>query len=288
MPESPLPCPVCDGTMRRGRRAWLFVCQGCGVLGSDLQPAIPSEVSESVIDEDERQLGLSRVRDTNNAAIIAALRREMEGPRSLLDVGAGLGFFLRAASGAGFRVTGIEPDANVVQRARRGGFDVRHGYFPDCLDAAERFDVLVFNDVLEHIPDAGAAITAAARHLTPGGLLVLNCPDRHGFFYTAATLLDRIGFTGPFLRMWQYGTPSPHRWYFTKDDLFALGARQGLEAAGSVVLKTLSREGLAERVFYMKGQARLTGWVAYLGASLVQPFLPLLRQDLSVAIMRKP
>lgn len=288
MPDLPFTCPVCLGLMRRGRKAWLYVCQGCGVLGSDLTPAIPAEASESVINERQREVGLNQVRDANNASILAALRRELQGPKRLLDVGSGPGFFLRAAREAGFIVSGIEPDANVVDRARAGGFDVRQGYFPDCLDAAERFDAIVFNDVLEHIPDAAAAVDAAARHLAPGGLLVLNCPDRQGFFYRAATLMDRLGFSGPFLRMWQHGTPSPHRWYFTKNDLFVLGVRHGLVAAGSVALRTLSREGLAHRVFYMRDQSRVTGWVAYLGARLVLPLLPLLRPDLAVAILRKP
>ena len=42
------------------------------------------------------------------------------------------------------------------------------------------FDVISFNDVLEHIPDPWAALQLAARKLKPGGRIVISIPNlRH-------------------------------------------------------------------------------------------------------------
>jgi len=115
----------------------------------------------------------------------------------------------------GFKVQGIEPDANVVGGNWAHGVQVRCGLFPDVLAPDDRFDVIVFNDVLEHIPDLRRAISAAASHLRPGGVLCLNCPDKRGILFIVASLLDRVGILGPYDRLWQKGLPSPHVWYFT-------------------------------------------------------------------------
>lgn len=280
-------CPVCGAAMKRDRHVWLLRCEGCGLLGSRLRPMIPNERSKSALDEEARLEGLAAVRHANNEAIIGLLRQSIGSGGRLLDVGAGLGFFLQAAKRAGFEVLGVEPDANVVEEARRGGFEVRHGYFPDCIDPDEKFGVIVFNDVLEHVVDLPLVMSGIRDHLASGGLAVLNSPDRRGIFYRIADRLDRLGIHGPFDRLWQRGVPSPHRWYFTKEDLFRLGAKYGLAESGTVRLKTLSREGLAKRIFYFRNQNRLLSIASYVGAFLLIPSLRFLPSDLSVAVVRK-
>jgi hypothetical protein len=77
--------------------------------------------------------------------------------------------------------------------------DIRQGTVAD-LPATERFDTIVYLDVLEHIEDDRAEVGAAAARLAPGGRLVVLAPafqqlysefDRaigHYRRYTAATL----------------------------------------------------------------------------------------------------
>lgn len=278
-------CPVCRGRLLSTNSSWIFKCEACGLLASSLEPRIPDEATESVIDEAGRQIGLMAVREHNNALIIEKIKQYLKPPATLLDVGSGLGFFLATASNAGFDAIGIEPDANVVERI--GRTNVRHGYFPNVLRSNERFDVIVFNDVLEHIPDALSAVIAARKHLNEGGLLVLNCPDRTGVFYRVASLLNHFGISGAFNRLWQKDTPSPHRWYFKRDDLFEIGKRCGLDRVSSVKLVTLSRKGLFHRIFHLKGQSKLIGALSLIAAYVILPFLSILPADLGVAIMKK-
>ncbi|MFG6087472.1 class I SAM-dependent methyltransferase [Stenotrophomonas indicatrix] len=118
-----------------------------------------------------REEGLEHLRQRNFQQLEAELAARVTStghPRpTLLDVGCAHGWFLQASS-AHFQGTGIEPDARVADAAAARDVDVRKGFFPDVLGSGERFDVIVFNDVLEHIPDVGAALRACHQHLLPG------------------------------------------------------------------------------------------------------------------------
>ena len=279
-------CPVCNGRLsKKNINFWLFKCDTCGLLASDLEPQIPDKINASVINEVSRQIGLSAVREHNNVLILKKICNYFNGPATLLDVGSGLGFFLEAALAEGFDVCGIEPDANVVINLDKD--IVRHGYFPDALEPNENFDLIVFNDVLEHIPDALSAVIAARDHLNQDGILVLNCPDRQGIFYRVASLINHLGISGPFNRLWQRDTPSPHRWYFKRDDLFQIGARCGFVPLATVDLVTLSSQGLYHRIFYMKGQGKFLSILTLIGVYILLPFIKFFPSDLGVALMRK-
>ena len=93
----------------------------------------------------------------------------------VLDVG--------CADGAIFRVlrtriaggVGIDPDAVASEHA---GVRLVRGLFPD--DAPdERFDAITMLAVIEHLPASSHAAvgTATARHLAPGGRLIVTVPE---------------------------------------------------------------------------------------------------------------
>jgi SAM-dependent methyltransferase len=107
----------------------------------------------------------------------------------VLEVGAGLGASTRALRGAAQRSwTCLEPDAALASALRRSTGDlawpvrVVTGTMTD-LAAEERFDAIVYLDVLEHIEDDRSELARAASHLAPGGRLVVLSPA-HPFLYT--------------------------------------------------------------------------------------------------------
>lgn len=51
------------------------------------------------------------------------------------------------------------------------------------LDA--EFDTIVAGDVIEHLPNPGAFLSCSARHLAPGGQIVVTTPYVHGLEYLA-------------------------------------------------------------------------------------------------------
>src|ERR1043165_218874 len=281
-------CPVCSASFRKLRHAWLFRCPACGLLASTLTPNIPSEIRSTPIDEERRTLALERIRQRNNGIILNHLERLLEpGSRELVDVGSGLGFFLSDAMARGFHVSGIEPDATVVEIARSTGATTRHGYFPDCLASEETFDALVLNDVLEHIPALKATIEASSRHLRPNGVLVLNCPNQRGFFYRIANFLTALRISAPLDRMWQRGLASPHVWYFEPAHLTRLGQQHNLAFVTQIKLSPLTWRGLIHRVFYVRGQSKLMGLLAVVGTAFIVPFLAILPRDIAIVILQK-
>lgn len=281
-------CLLCNSPIKEYRHEWLFQCDQCGLLSSSLSVAIPVERTASVIDEGRRAVGLEAIRRKTNAIILDRLEAELKSnQRKILDVGCGPGWFLRDAGARGFLPTGIEPDGNVIDVASRVGSEVRHGFFPDVLSSEERFDAIVFNDVLEHLPNPKDAVIASIQHLNPGGILVLNCPDRKGIFYRVAALLDQIGFHGPLDRLWQRGLPSPHLWYFTAKDLDQTGRQLGLNSVGIDRIVPLMLEGLKERIAYVSSQSGLLNVLTQLGVRLAYPFLGRLPKDISIVYLRK-
>jgi SAM-dependent methyltransferase len=290
MAMKPSLCPVCGTLPVLLWHDWLFRCNGCGLLSSTLEPAIPVSSDVSRIDEASRARGLDPVRQRNNGRIIEELKSLKGGGRfRILDVGCGQGQFLVDATAHGYSVVGIEPDANVApQTATRTNVEVRQGFFPDVVQAHEQFDAIIFNDVFEHIPNAAGAIAACARHLAPGGVLVLNCPNRDGVFYWLGDILDRVGSSAPFDRLWQRNLPSPHVWYFTPQHLLRIGQSVGLSQRAVVTLLPIVREGLADRIFHIDGQSKVLGVATYLATLVALPMLHLMPHDIGVVFLSKP
>jgi SAM-dependent methyltransferase len=111
----------------------------------------------------------------------------------VLEVGAGLGSTLRALSRAAAveAWTALEPDpelraqledvAREVAAAR--GIPVRaFGGTLGELPAGERFDAVVYVDVLEHIADDRAELARAHQRLRPGGRLLVLAPAHATLF----------------------------------------------------------------------------------------------------------
>lgn len=280
-------CIVCGGSRSTGLATWHAACHACGYESAALQVAINETPAGAPVDEHERERGLKAIRQENFRDIVdIVLRFVQPGARRLLDVGCAHGWFLETARDQ-FDVLGIEPDAVVGGRTAGRGLPVRTGYFPDALQAGETFDVIVFNDVIEHIPAIEAALDACHARLSAGGLLVLNLPSSTGFFYRLSKLFARIGWRGPFERLWQKGLPSPHVHYFSSDNLQRLLARQGFERIYNGELPSLRAKGLLDRI---RCAGNIAGPVLYLQYAAVLCTLPLLSavpSDIIVGIFRK-
>ncbi|RJQ83008.1 MAG: class I SAM-dependent methyltransferase [Desulfobacteraceae bacterium] len=110
-----------------------------------------------------------------------ALRRGIDEsvcPR-LLDVGAGLGVFPAAMKTNGWRVTALETDARTVQHLRAvvgvETLDLPLAQMQES--AAEPFDLIAFNKVLEHVADPVSLLIAAKALLLQQGFIYVEVPD---------------------------------------------------------------------------------------------------------------
>jgi 2-polyprenyl-3-methyl-5-hydroxy-6-metoxy-1,4-benzoquinol methylase len=102
----------------------------------------------------------------------------------LLDVGAGAGMFLRLAQqDYKFSVSGIEPSVEEARMLRElFGISV-HNCFLEEVKAEQEYDIVTMWDLLEHLPNPGAALKKARELLKTKGLLVIEIPLRDSFVH---------------------------------------------------------------------------------------------------------
>ena len=178
-------CPICEYRMSAGLVDWHQECSKCLYESASLKSAINDNNAHANIDENSRENSLRSLRMANFDSLLRAMEEGGIHSGKLLDVGCAHGWFLDAAKSAGFNVLGVEPDVNVFNASIKRGLPVLNGFFPEILTENEQFDVIVFNDVFEHIPDINNLLTGCRDHLKPGGVLVLNLPSSKGFFINA-------------------------------------------------------------------------------------------------------
>ncbi|AWL04066.1 class I SAM-dependent methyltransferase [Massilia oculi] len=279
-------CIVCGNTQVAGLAGWHATCPACNYESAALSVAINAH-SGPAVDEAEREAGLKALRLENFRTIVAWARRHVGVSRPrLLDVGSAHGWFLETAREQ-FDVLGVEPDAVVGARAAARGLPVRSGYFPDVLREGERFDVIVFNDVIEHIPDIRSALAACHARLHDGGILILNLPNSGGFFYRLSKLIARLGWRGPFERLWQKDLPSPHVHYFNPRNLRQLVAGQGFELTEAAELPALRARGLLERLRCAGNVPTLSLYTQYAAIICAIPVLRMFPSDIIVGVFKK-
>jgi SAM-dependent methyltransferase len=170
-----------------------------------------------------RDVTLERARD--KLALLRAAGAARPGLRAL-DVGCSSGAFLEVAAAEGFVATGVELGETTAQDARRRGLDVRTGTlaqtFPDGVE--ERFDLITFWDVLEHLRDPRQELATAARLLAPGGVVAATFPNVEGLYprVTYRLLATRTG-------AWEYPELPLHLYDFAPRTARRLFERTGYE-----------------------------------------------------------
>lgn len=107
----------------------------------------------------------------NHVAIRPGLR--------ILDVGAGGGAFLTVAKALGAHAVGVEPSSFGVRAARANGHDIFEGTLEQYVasGARERFDVITFSHVIEHLPNPIGTLALAATLLSDGGRIWMAVPN---------------------------------------------------------------------------------------------------------------
>lgn len=280
-------CPVCKHELSAGHQPWHLLCKNCAYEKSNLQPTINSYEAHQLIKEADRAAGLQDLRLRNFKTILQSIKKFKSNGASLLDVGCAHGRFLETSRND-FDVLGLEPDKNVFDETSSRGLPIRMGYFPDALDASEKFDVIIFNDVIEHIPDIKQVISSCYQHLNKDGLLVLNLPSTDGVFYKLSKLLLKIGRPSSFERLWQNGLPSPHLHYFNSRNLIDLLNSNGFEVKKKENLATIGLAGLYTRISYTGDLNFLTRIGLYTVIALSLPILKILPSDIFFVVsMRK-
>ncbi len=164
----------------------------------------------------------------------------------VLDVGCGFATTSAEIAKRGNRVTGIESSAEAVAVARRRIAEVIEGDLATADLGDRQFDVIIFADVLEHLPWPLGILRRYLRHLKPDGRVIVSLPNVGLWSVRLGLLLGRFhyGETGVLDRT--------HLRFFTRRSARWLLGEAGLDVV---------------RIAYNPG--------------LVRPFVPLAKKLLS-------
>ncbi len=117
----------------------------------------------------------------------AAVLEELDASKDLLDLGAGAGIVPEMAfKGHARRVCGVDPDPRVVDNPHLD--EGREGFGESIPYADESFDVVVSDNVLEHLERPLDVFREVERVLRPGGVLVAKTPNRWHYVALGATI----------------------------------------------------------------------------------------------------
>lgn len=124
--------------------------------------------------------------------------------KTILDIGAGTGDFLKSAKKNGWKIHGVEPN----QQARLKALTKEVTLKESLADIpAEKFDVITLWHVLEHLPDLENEINNIQKKLKQNGYLVIAVPNYKS--YDAKH----------YKQFWAaYDTPR-HLWHFSKESI---------------------------------------------------------------------
>jgi 2-polyprenyl-6-hydroxyphenyl methylase/3-demethylubiquinone-9 3-methyltransferase len=157
---------------------------------------------------------------------------ERAGPlngRSVLDVGCGGGLLSEAMARAGAHVTGLDLSQELIDVARlhalEGGMALEYrveSAEQHAVANAGRYDAVTCMEMLEHVPEPAAVVTALANLVRPGGDVFVSTLNRTPRAYLLAVLGAEY-----LLRLLPAGTHSYER-FIRPSELADWGRRAGL------------------------------------------------------------
>ncbi|MCW1931352.1 bifunctional 2-polyprenyl-6-hydroxyphenol methylase/3-demethylubiquinol 3-O-methyltransferase UbiG [Pararhodobacter zhoushanensis] len=187
--------------------------------------------------------------------IAAEFDRDLRAPKPfdglrLLDIGCGGGLLSEPMARLGADVIGADAAAGNIPvaqvHAEQSGLtiDYRHTTAEALAEAGERFDVVLNMEVVEHVSDPLAYLTACHDLLKTGGLMICSTLNRNPKSYAMAIFGAEV-----VMRWLPRGT---HDWskFITPDELYTLIRQAGLDPVdrkGMVFNPVLWRWSLSDR-----------------------------------------
>ena len=189
----------------------IFLCPSCGCIMADTDYE-PGQYDS----EDYYTFASSELSDIESRwgfrsrYILNRIFEHQEAPGSLLDVGAGNGYFVRVAGNEfDIHATGLEISEMAVEFARENlGVKL---ILEDVATHRGEYDVVTSFNVIEHLENPQEHLAQLLRLLKPGGSLVMTTPNPH--------CIQRLGVG---LEKWKMICPPHHLNLFSRDALKTL------------------------------------------------------------------
>ncbi len=220
-------CPFCDNKhskrVYRTKNFELLECLHCSLIRTHLLSKVSSPSDEIYQDRTEalRQLYTQKEKFEDYAREIMDLVPITSG--KLLDVGCGLGWVVKEANNRGFKATGIDSALHFVTVGKEFlQVPIKTCTFED-FKAKEKFDVIVFKHVLEHIKDLNSFLKKVKSLLTARGFIIVACPNINSLMFFV------------FKDRWYGLQAAQHIWQFTPKSIKKVFEQNGFISLAVVV-----------------------------------------------------
>lgn len=142
----------------------------------------PQQVSVAAWDREYREGGWQYLESIGSLAGLASMVGYVQflAPTSILDVGCGAGVLAGKLKVLPFRsLLGIDISAEAIAQAVAVA-DARTSFAVCAADAFEtdrRFDAIIFNQIMNYLPDPRGTIAHYARFLSPSGRIIVSMAE---------------------------------------------------------------------------------------------------------------
>ena len=228
-------CVVCNSKFKK-INDYVYKCINCSFFKSKLKPGHGRDIE-----------GISELRKKNFKKIIdIILSLNVNQDLKILEIGSGNGFFIEECKRSNIIITGSEADEeqyNLLTKKFSNIIKIALPIKDLNNELSNKFDVVVFNDVFEHLENLDLIIIQLKSILKTNGQIVINLPSSDGLIYKFSNILNKIGFTNFYDRLWQKNLASPHLSYFNNSNLKMLFNKHGYNLIHTTSLDTVSKKG---------------------------------------------
>ena len=193
-----MPCGACGSESRShvgwrggsahrsgsGLRVEIVRCNSCTHLYPHPMP-FPKKGIEELYSDPDSYFSSHDLEQKKRAGqgLISAIESRLGGRGTVLDIGCGRGELLWAAREAGWDCAGLDSSREYVQWARdHFGVEAREGTLEQMEFAADSFDAVIMNGVIEHLYEPFRTLKEISQVLKPNGVLYFDAPNEDGLY----------------------------------------------------------------------------------------------------------
>lgn len=135
----------------------------------------------------------------------------------ILEIGCGLGYLTYSLKSLGHDVTGIDVSSNAIEFASKqfGDYFLNADLLDDSFRLEGPFDLIIGNEVIEHLPEVRNFIIKCKTMLKEGGSMIFTTPNKDHFKNSS--------------NVWATDNPPVHTFWFSKKSFEHLAQENSLK-----------------------------------------------------------
>lgn len=230
-------CTICNNPYKKHVLNFL-ICPNCKLIYSKQKAGFGNPIQ-----------GMQKIAFDNYYRVANVLEKTLDIKNSkILDVGCAEGGFTEILLSMGANPLGIEPDKASAFDAIKKKLPLELSGFEEMTSQSGKFDVIVFNDVFEHMQDPCLSLKKSDELLKKDGYILINLPVSKGLIFKIVLLMAKLGIKSPYKRIWAQGLSSPHIYFYNDYNIELLLSSFNFKLIEKGPLISISSDGMFKRV----------------------------------------